>query len=435
MSIRAHLVRGVFGSLGLTIATAGLTFINGVLLARLLGATGYGIYASAIAVVLLLSLPLTLGFDRLLIRDVAASEPRDAWSQARGLINRSVQVVLPVSILSIIIVGVGALLLNGSLENETLPVLWLALLMIPLLVLTALRRSISLGLQRIVSSQLPDLVVRPGLFAILLVIAFLVVGSLSATAAMGLNLLSVAVAFGAGMYLLWREIPASLRRAQPQFHTRRWIREALPFALATTALTIMNQIDVVLVGSLAGATAAGLYAVAARGAGLALFGALAVSTTLAPTASRLWTQKEYARLQYVVTRAARGAFLFALGVAVVLWLFGTQFLLIFGPEFAAANTTMAVLALAQVIDCGFGIGSLMLTMTGFQTVNFASVAVAVVFRVGLDVVLIPGMGALGAAVAAVVSVTIFNAFTAWFAWRRLHIDPTPVGARFAQSAA
>ena len=63
MTLRAHLVRGVFGVLGLTVLTAGLTFINGVLLARMLGAAAYGIYASAIAVVLLLGLPLTLGLS------------------------------------------------------------------------------------------------------------------------------------------------------------------------------------------------------------------------------------------------------------------------------------------------------------------------------------------------------------------------------------
>ena len=427
MSLRTHLLRGVFGSLGLTIATAGFTFVNGVLLARLLGAANYGIYAAAIAVVLLLSVPLTLGFDRLLIRDVASSEPRNAWGLARGLIRRSVQIVLPISILTIIVVGLGAWLLGGSLSDETLPVLWIALLMVPLLVITTLRKSITQGIRRIVSSQLPDALIRPGLFCLLLAAAYLTVGSMSATAGMALNLVATSVAFVAGLYLLWRQLPHPLRSVQPEFETRLWLREALPFALSTAALTLMSQVDVVLVGSLAGAVPAGLYSVASRGAGLALFGAIAVNTTLAPTASQLWTRNERERLQYVVTRAARGAFLFALGVAVVLWLFGPQFLLLFGPEFVAANSTLAVLAFAQVIDCGFGFGSLMLSMTGYQTLAFASVGVAVVVRIALDIVLIPSMGPLGAAVAAVISITIFNVLATWFAARRLSLDTTPGG--------
>ena len=427
MSLRSHLLRGVFGSLGLTIFTAGLTFMNGVLLARLLGAASYGIYASAIAIVLLLSVPLTLGFDRLLIRDVASSESRNAWSDARGLIRRSVEFVLPISIATIV-----------DCRDWRTAARWVAGrrdAAHPVVGTTDGAAARDHDAAQIhhpghpthheqPAARCPD---RPGLFCLLLAAAYLTVGSMSAAGAMALNLVSVTIAFTAGLYLLYRQLPHPLRTAQPTFATRRWVREALPFALSTAALTLMNQVDVILVGSIAGAAPAGLYAVAARGAGLALFGAIAVNTTLAPTASQLWSQNERGRLQFVVTRAARGAFLFALGVAVVLWIFGPQFLLLFGPEFVAANSTLAVLAFAQVIDCGFGIGSLMLSMTGYQSLAFASVAVAVVLRIALDIALIPGLGPMGAAIAAVVSITIFNGFTAWFAARRLRLDATPLG--------
>jgi O-antigen/teichoic acid export membrane protein len=427
MSLRGHLVRGIFGSLGLTIATAGIAFVNGVLLARLLGAASYGIYASAIAVVLLLTVPLTLGFDRLLIRNVAATATTDGWALARGLITRAAQIALPISVAAIVVIGVGAALFSGALAEGAVPVLWLALLMIPLLVLTTLRRAITLGVQRIVSAQLPDALIRPGVFLLFLLAALVTVGSLSASGAMALNLVSVVIAVIAGLVLLWHEAPRELRSSTPTFESRLWVREAIPFALAALAATLMSQIDVVLVGALAGATPAGLYAVAARGAALAIFGAAAVSTTLSPTASQLWTRREIGRLQYVVTRAARGAFLFALAVAVILWLFGPQFLLLFGAEFQAANPTLSLLTLAQVIDCGFGIGGLLLTMTGFQALNFAAVGSAIVVRIAIDIMLIPILGAAGAGVAAVVAVIIVNVMATYFAACRLHLDATPLG--------
>ncbi len=429
------MVRGIFGTLGLTISAAGLTFINGVLLARLLGATGYGIYASAIGVVLLISAPLALGLDRLLTRDLAASGALGTWGRARGLIVRTVEVVLPVSLVAIVIVGFGAGMLRGALSDEALPVLWLALLMVPLLVLTALRRAITLGLQRIVSSQLPDSLVRPGVFTLLLAAAYLTTGVLTALGAMTLNLVSVIVAFVFGLLLLWRQLPRDMRATPTEYETRRWMREAVPFALAATATTLMNQIDVVLVGALAGPTAAGLYSVAVRGAALALFGAMAVNTTLAPTAAQMWTRNERTRLQYVVTRAARGAFFFALGVAILLWLFGAQFLLLFGEDFSPAYSTLAVLAFAQIIDCGFGVGGLMLSMTGFQGLNFTSIAIAVVLRIAVGVALIPTLGALGAAVAAVVAITLMNVLATYFAGRRLGIDATPIGAWHPKASA
>jgi O-antigen/teichoic acid export membrane protein len=427
-------VRGIFGSLGLTITTAGLTFVNGILLARLLGAESYGIYASAIAVVLLLSPPLALGFDRLLLRNIAAASA-GGWNLAHGLLLRSVQLVVPATILAVVILGVGGLLAESSLAPGTLPVLWIALPMIPLLALTILRRAITLGIKRIVSSQLPDALIRPGLFAVLLGVAYLTLGTTSATAAMTLNLVSVVAAFVVGIALLRKQAPRDLRGAAPAYATRRWVVEAAPFAFAALAQTLMNQIDVVLVGALAGAAPAGVYAVAARGAALTLFGAAAVNTTLAPTASELFARHEHRRLQVVVTRAARGAFLFALGVAAVLWLFGPQFLLLFGSEFTGASDTLAVLALASVIDCGFGIAGVILSMTGHQGLNFVAIAGAIATRVVLGLILIPAAGAFGAATAALVSIVVLNVLATYFAALRLGIDATPLGFSRSSRAA
>jgi O-antigen/teichoic acid export membrane protein len=427
VSLRTHLLRGVAGSLGLTVATAALSFVNGVLLARLLGVASYGVYASAVAVVLLLSVPLTLGFDRLLVREVAASSPGAGWPLVRGMIVRAVQVVLPVSTAVALAIGLAAALTSESLASDTLPVLWLALPMIPLLTMSALRHAVMVGLQRIVSAQVPDAIVRPGFYCIALILAIVIAGTISAPAAMALNLLSISVAFGVGLFLLWRLIPTAMRSARPAFETRRWVREALPFALAATALTVMNQIDVVMVGSLAGAQQAGLYAVASRGAALALFGAMAVNVTLAPTVARLWAQGERTRLQGAVTRASRGAFLFALAVALILWLAGPQFLLLFGQEFSAANQALAILAFAHLVDCGLGIGGLMLSMTGHQSLSLIAVASAVATRIVLDLLLIPMYGASGAAMAAVASATIFYGLAAVLAARRLGIDVTPLG--------
>src|SRR6188768_3566958 len=98
-SLRGHLLRGVAGSLALTVANAGLTFLNGILLARVLGAESYGVYSTAIALVLVISLPLTLGFDRLLVRELPAAAVRGDWASARGLIRRAFQTVMLTSVL------------------------------------------------------------------------------------------------------------------------------------------------------------------------------------------------------------------------------------------------------------------------------------------------------------------------------------------------
>ena len=366
------------------------------------------------------------------MRDVAAARTRNSWTLAQGLIRRSLQIVLPVSLISIGVLGLAAILLDRSLADETLPVLLLALLMLPLTTLSTIRRAMTQGLQHIVSSELPESLIRPALFTGLLAIAYLTVGSISATAAMALNLGCLFVSVMVGLVLLWRQLPSDLRAAVPSFETSRWIREAVPFALIAAAQTLMAQVDIVLVGTLAGATPAGLYAVATRGAALTLSGAAAVGITLAPTTAQLWTSNEQDRLQRVVTRAAQFAFLFSLAVAIPLWLFGPQFLLLFGQEFQSADSALSVLVLTSVIDCGFGMGAMVLAMTGFQRLGLLSIGTAVASA--LDIGLIPVLGPLGAAFAALVSILVINLMTTYFSARRLRIDSTPLGLHYPGSA-
>ncbi len=427
MTLRAHLVRGVAGSLGLTVGAAALAFVNGILLARLLGAAGYGVYASVIAVVLLLTYALTLGFDRLIVREGAALGGRGDWAGVRGLIQGAVQIVVPVSIVAVLVVAFAGWLLREQLHDDVVLVLWLGLAMVPLGNLMALRSAVALGLHLIVNAQLPETIVRPGLFAAMLLVALASGTGADPALAMTLNLLATIVALVVGLALISRRLPLELRAARPRFETRRWLNAAVPFALLIAVHTFVNQVDVLLVAALAGAEAAGLYSVAARGASLALFGAAAVGVTLGPTIARLWDEQDLPRLRLAVTRGTRGAFAFAVAVAIGLIALGEQLLLLFGPEFVAARETLALLAIAQVVDVGLGMGGVLLTMTGLQSHALRAGIVAAVVRVGIGVWLIPTLGPNGAAIAAIASMAAFNGLMAIVAIRRLRVDPTPLG--------
>ena len=427
MTLRAHLVRGVAGSLGLTLSAAALALVNGILLARLLGAAGYGVYASVIAIVLLGSYTLTLGFDRLIVREVAALGGRGDWAGVRGLVQGAVQIVVPVSIAAALAVAFLGWLMREQLHDDVVLVLWLGLVMVPLSNLLALRSAVALGLHQIVNAQLPETIVRPGLFAVMLLVALASGMSADPALAMALNLLATIVAVAVGLAILSRRLPAELVAAPPRFETRRWLAAAMPFALLITVHTFVNQVDVLLVAALAGAEAAGLYSVAARGASLALFGAAAVGVTLGPTIARLWDEQDLPRLRLAVTRGTRGAFAFAVAAAIALIAFGQQFLLLFGPEFVAARETLALLALAQVVDVGLGMGGVLLTMTGLQSHALRAGLVAAVVRVAIGVWLIPTLGPNGAAIAAIASMAAFNGLMAIVAIRRLRVDPTPLG--------
>ena len=129
-----------------------------------------------------------------------------------------------------------------------------------------------------------------------------------------------------------------------------------------------------------------------------------------------------------MTRAARGAFAFALVVSVILWAFGPQFLSLFGPEFVTANQILSVLVLSALVDVALGLGPVSMAMTGHERAGFVAIAVTAIARVALGLWLIPIFGALGAAFGALISIVIYNAATVTpIPGLRLRLDVTPVG--------
>jgi len=200
--------RELAGSLGLKIASAGLTFLVTVILARTLGPADYGVYAYIYALVSLLSVPSEFGLPQLVVRETARGVSRGDYATVQGIWRWA---------------GRTTALLSFSLVAITLIVLWLfkeplagkkfstfiwALALVPLVSLGDLRGAALRGLQRVMAGQLPEFLIRPGLHVFLLAGAALIWdGSLTAPDAMFLYVLAAGLSFAVGAWLLWRVTP------------------------------------------------------------------------------------------------------------------------------------------------------------------------------------------------------------------------------------
>ncbi|MGL4881586.1 MAG: lipopolysaccharide biosynthesis protein, partial [Waterburya sp.] len=138
-SLKKRLIRGAAGTLGLRTAATGLNFITGILLARLLGASGFGIYTYAFTWTQLLSLGATLGLDKLIVREVAIYQNKSTWDLMSGLLRWGNQIVLAVSLgLALGAIGV-AWGLNMQANSEQFLTFCVAMLLIPIESLRNLR--------------------------------------------------------------------------------------------------------------------------------------------------------------------------------------------------------------------------------------------------------------------------------------------------------
>ena len=104
-----------------------------------------------------MNIPSILGFDRLLIREVAVHRTRSEWGLMKGLLLRTSQLVLLASCGVALLAAGAAWLLSGGLEPRMLHAFWVAMILLPLTSLSLLRQAALRGLYRVVSGQVPEM--------------------------------------------------------------------------------------------------------------------------------------------------------------------------------------------------------------------------------------------------------------------------------------
>lgn len=430
-TLRQHLARAAAGSAALALSSKLLMLLTSVVLARWMGVAGYGVYATAMALVLLLTVPTGLGLPTLVIRLLASYSAHQQWGRMRGLLIRGNQAVLGASLLMVCLAASMIWTFADRLSPDKAAAFFLALPLIPLIVLGAMRSAALRGLHHVVLGQLPENLIMPGLFLALVGGGWFVHGGsspLSPEYAIGARLIAVAVTFGVGAVLLLRHLPPAVRQARPEYELRTWARSALPLLFIAGINIINMQTDILMLAALRGSASAGVYQAAVRGAELVAFSLVIANMAIQPSLARLYATGDTARLQRLVTWSARGATAAALPLAAIMILWGGPIMAaVFGADFARGAIALAILSGAQLVNAFTGPANSLLDMTGHQDDTLKAMIVGVLANVILNALLIPRWDIAGAAIATGSSLIIWNMLLVSMVRRRLELDASVFG--------
>lgn len=429
VGLKTSLIFGASGVFGLRLANLALTLLISVLLARSLGPVSYGIYAFSFSLAELLVMPSLFGLQQLLVREVPSMQSKQSWSLLKGLLRRANQAVLYISLaLSGLVILAGSLLAENHHSPEHLTLV-LAMLLMVFMALTRMHMAILRGLRHIILSQLPQMMLRPSILALMLGLAiFFLQVRLSPAQAMLLHLLAAAASLGFILFAVNRAKPRELSEVSPEYDTKQWFWSALPLMLAGCLNILNQQISIILLGILGTADQAGLYQVAKRGAALVPFSLTAVNMAIAPAIAKLYTEGDLAKIQTILTSSARAVLAFSLPTAMFLILMGPWLVpLVFGQEYSEAALPLAILCTGQLVNAGLGSVGLALNMTGHERDTARGISIAAGANVLLNLLLIPLLGVLGAAVATSSSLLIWNVLLAYWVQKRLGLYTTALG--------
>ena len=420
-NLKNKLIKGAAGSFGLKIAASGLTFIMSVIFARFLGTAGLGTYSYAITWANLLSIPAALGIDQLIVREMAIYRHQSRWSLMAGILRWSNFMVCSAGI----ILALVAIAIARNLPGSDTSVIWavaIAVMSVPIIALTSLRMGAMRGLHRVIVGEMPDTLFAP------IIIITLVCGSyvifptrFNVFWVLGIKITASLIAFVIGTIWLWRSLPSQVNQVTPEYQSKKWLIDALPFMFLGTSQLLNSRIDLLMLGTIKGVEAVGIYAVLLGIVRLSVFIHQAANSVLGPAIATLYSEGKIKQLEKMLRKSMVMVSLVSLAIGGIVILLENQILLIFGSEFLAGRTAMNILIIGPIFTSLTGSLGLVLNMTGYQNYTAIAVGCSAVLNMILNSITIPIWGINGAAIATTTSLVTINMVQVFLVQQKLGI--------------
>lgn len=414
-----EVVLGATVAFSLKVLAFALGFGFNVLLARLLGAEGAGIYYLALNAVTVSMTVSVLGLDTALLRFVAANATMEDWVKVAGVYRKGIRIATGTSIVVTVLVIIFAPWIAQFVFSEPnlgQPLRLMALAIPPLTLIFLYAEAIK-GLKRIRDSMLINGV---GIPLVALPLLAILGRSLGVAGAVMAYVLSAVIVVLMGV-LLWRRAVPAIRGLTGHFSTRLLICTGLPLFWLSLMNVLMRMTDTTMLGIWMDSTAVGVYGVAKRTAALTGFILVAVNSIVAPKFAALYAQGDHHALDALARHSARLMTVLAVLLLAPLIVFPNAVLEIFGRDFAGGATVLRILALGQFANVAAGSVGYLLLMSGHEKVQRNNVIFVTGLNALLNVILIPKYGMVGAAVATSTSLALKNLIAVFLVGRHLSI--------------
>ena len=406
-----------FGSLLINFGNKGLSVLMGIILVRLIGIEGYGIYNFVFAAVVLIGIPAEFGFPNLLIRETAKGITNDEPGKVKGLLRWSSIIT---GIITVVLLTISFFVISHQYQNKELTrVEYLAFLvglaMVPLISYLHLLKGALQGLQRIILGQLSEQILLPAFYILALAVYFFVPSlNLTPLSALVIRLGVTALSLIISIVFLVRFLPLQVRKAKNVLiEGKHWIASSTVMALSSGLTSIKNRGNIILLGILATDFDIGTYQIAFSASLIAAILLTATNSVVAPRFSSLYFSGKMKKLQRLVVMQSQFVFLSNIIITVLYIFFGKLFLsLFFSKEAVVAYIPLLVMLIGKNVSSLVGSVGFLLNMTGHENQTMISTGVSLILSLVLSFVLIPPLGATGAAIGTSLSLSLAQ-FMMW----------------------
>ena len=390
---RGSWLRGIKNSVllfGGNAISAVISFVITVYIARLLPVSDFGSYVTVISFVTLFGIFTDFGINTVIIRE-GAKNPEDT----HNLIFSAMGLKYLMSLASMLAVIVFALFTPYSFEVKAL----IALMSITLLMggIGSMFSAVFNIYQDMKYISIIQIAERTTFASFALI--FLITG----LGVPGVILAIIIAAFVSLMlsFVLSRRIHYYKLNFRPILDYTL-LMPAFWFGIAGLLGTVWQRVDTIMLSLLTNMTQVGLYTPAVNYVGIGDMAVLALTGAFFPIVSRMVHERRVSKKElskYLGYFAVAG-----LVIVAVTYAFGGELMILaFGPKYAESIVFINILIIGFAVNLVTIPTSLLLDATNNQKVHVLNATYLTGVNVGLNLILIPAMGALGAAYATTIS--------------------------------
>jgi stage V sporulation protein B len=403
-----------------------LEFITRTLLGRHLGPGDFGLLNSAIALLSILAVIVSLGLPTGIVRFIGRYKGKEKSEIIPELVHDTFWLITFVAFLAGSVLWFSNEWLAIHLLNEAAmaPLLRQAAIALPLVTILSLISALFQAERKSKSYVLVNNFFLPltrlsgVVLAVALGWALYRTSSIYIVGALVIPLIIGFILIGRIPFSLWAaNIPKTKNLVS-------LIRFSLPLLVGALFGLAIWQVDLLLLQREWGAEETGLYAAALTIGRLPGMILVAFSFVLAPVAAELYSAGRVARMRHLYERTVEALFLLALPITAIIILFAAQLLqLLFGAAYVTAAPVLRILAAGFFLQAITGPNGNTLIMMGYSRRYLVYTAIAGLVTIGLYLLLITRLGKTGAALATVAGILLLNGIFAWQLYRTAGINP------------
>lgn len=420
-----EVIKGASLAFILKVVGAALAFTFNVVIARLLGAEGAGLFFLALSVTVIGSVIGRIGLDNTLLRFIATHATKGEWGRVKGVyvIGMRIAVVASGS-LSIIGFWLAPWMSITIFNKPDLvePLRWMSLTILPFALLNLHAESLK-GLKKIRNAVLVQNIGVP-LIGLVLIWPLAQNGSVLGVS---WTYLAATALIALMSTLAWRQSISTRIVPTDQFPFKELLNSCIPlFANSLLKRAILPWGPLFLLGSWATSAEVGIFGAASRVTILISFALGTIATVLAPKFAEIYAQGDMKILLRTAKRSTLMISLLCSPIFIIL-IFGADWVMaIFGPEFVEGQLILVILAVGQFVNVLTGPVGILLTMTGYERYTFWALALSTITLMVLCTILIPLYGMIGCAFAVMISEILKNILLTKFCFDRFGITLIPI---------